>query len=203
MKLGDAMSGYRKALNEYNAAGNSILKRKNDLQKSIETMPDQAESIKKQMVTLEISYNAVKEKQDQYQKYMNQLTDMWNMYVEEKSSEENAEAVKDSFDDYGKILEVARRISRGDTVPPEDEKKLMEYSSDLYQAAVSAGMQARMQNRKHKDYDSLWSDEDKKPEQEDPMEYADNQTISTSSAPAIADVSATLDSAVSGENQGE
>lgn len=203
MKLGDVRSRYSSVLNQYSAASDKILKQKSNLQKSMKDMPDQAESIKQQMDTLEISYDALKKKQNQYQKFMNQLNDMWNMYVQEKSDQENAEATKDGFDEYGKILEVARRISRGDTVPPEDEKKLMQYSSDLYQAAVSAGIQARMQHRKHKDYESLWEDEDKKPEPEDPKEYADNQTISTASAPEIVDVSVTLDSAASGQEQGE
>ena len=42
--------------------------------------------------------------------------------------------------EYGKILEVARRIATGGKVPYKDEKKLMEYSDKLYQAAKSAAM---------------------------------------------------------------
>ena len=40
--------------------------------------------------------------------------------------------------EYGKILEVARRIATGGKVPYKDEKKLMEYSDKLYQAAKSS-----------------------------------------------------------------
>ena len=36
-------------------------------------------------------------------------------------------------------MEVARRIMKGGIVPPTDEKKLMEYSMELYQAAKNIG----------------------------------------------------------------
>ena len=63
-------------------------------------------------------------------------------------------------DDYSKVLKIARRIARGDKVPAYDEKKLMEYSMDLYQMAKSSAMLHA--NKKHKKYKSLYKDEDKK-----------------------------------------
>lgn len=60
--------------------------------------------------------------------------------------------------DMAKIMEIFRRISRGDKVPPSDEKKLMEHSSELYQAAKSAAMLA--QNEKRKEHKALFEEED-------------------------------------------
>ena len=69
----------------------------------------------------------------------------------QKQAEENRKAEEKSGDalvDLGKIMEIARRIARGDSVPPRDEKKLMEYSDELYQMAKSAAMLSR--RKKHK-----------------------------------------------------
>jgi len=81
----------------------------------------------------------------------------------QRQAEESREASKENGDkiaEYGKILEIARRIARGDKVPPRDEKKLMEYSAELYQMAKSAAMLNAM--KKHKKYKSLFEDEDGK-----------------------------------------
>ena len=79
----------------------------------------------------------------------------------EKQFRESQEAEKENGEklgEYGKILEIARRIARGDKVPPRDEKKLMEYSAELYQMAKSAAMLNAM--KKHKKHKSLFEDEE-------------------------------------------
>ena len=42
-------------------------------------------------------------------------------------AKQQGEAMEESVEDLGKIMEVARRLMDGDIVPPTDEKKLMEY----------------------------------------------------------------------------
>ncbi len=77
-------------------------------------------------------------------------------------AKEASDDAADAFLEQGKIMEIARRISRGDKVPPKDEKKLMEYSSELYQMAKMAAMLSRARRRKkHK---SLFEDEEEKNE---------------------------------------
>ncbi len=79
----------------------------------------------------------------------------------QKQAEENRKAEEKSGDapvDLGKIMEIARRIARGDSVPPRDEKKLMEYSVELYQMAKSAAMLSR--RKKHKKHKSLFDEEE-------------------------------------------
>lgn len=68
----------------------------------------------------------------------------------------------DVIDDTPKVMKIARRIARGDKVPGYDERKLMEYSRELYQMAKASAMLKR--TRKPKKYKSLYKDEDKKAE---------------------------------------
>ena len=71
-------------------------------------------------------------------------------------------------------MEVARRIMRGAVVPAADEKKLMEYSEEMYQTAKSVGAMVRRQKKEK--YDSLWGDEEKKV-YDDPREAAENGEV--------------------------
>ena len=100
------------------------------------------------------------------------------------SAKQNAEAEGDYYKEMGKILAVAMRMFHGDIVPGSDEKKLMEFDSDLYQMAKNAQMMAKLKERKK--YDSLWDDEEKK-ELEDPIEAADAKETSLE-APEVVSV---------------
>lgn len=85
--------------------------------------------------------------------------DLREMYQEQlEAAKEAAKAAGEGMEDMGKIIEIARRISRGDKVPPSDEKKLMEFDSDLYQVAKAAA--ALHAKEKHKEHDALFEDED-------------------------------------------
>lgn len=75
-----------------------------------------------------------------------------------ESSKEAADAAGKAAAEQGKILEIARRISRGDKVPPKDEKKLMEYDFKLYQMAKMSAMMNEA--KKHKKHKSLFEDEE-------------------------------------------
>lgn len=77
------------------------------------------------------------------------------MYQEQA---ESAKQAGDGIEDMSKMMEIARRIARGDKVPGTDERKLMEYNADLYQAAKAAAILNA--DRKHKKYKSLFRDEE-------------------------------------------
>lgn len=84
---------------------------------------------------------------------------MLEMYQRQaEQMREAGEKAEDKAIDIGKAMEVARRIARGDKVPPRDEKKLMEYSADLYQMAKSAALLSA--GKKHKKHKSLYKDEE-------------------------------------------
>lgn len=103
-----------------------------------ETKADTEE--KNRGVTVEISEN---------------LKEMYQKQAE--AAKESAKAAGESMNELAKIIEISRRISNGDKVPPSDEKKLMEYDSGLYQAAKAAAMLHA--DEKHKEYGSLFEEE--------------------------------------------
>lgn len=93
-------------------------------------------------VSLEISDKSM-------QKYIDLLNFQQNM----ESVKQQEKAAKDSANELGKILTIFRRILNGDRVPQKDEKKLIDYSPEMYQAAKAVA--AMSDNKKPKDYKSV------------------------------------------------
>lgn len=82
----------------------------------------------------------------------------WETLMQDlKDAKEQGDAMAESMQDMFKCLETARRIAEGSKVPAEDEKKLMEYSHELYMAAKN--MAFLRSREKRKEYDSLWDEE--------------------------------------------
>ena len=102
---------------------------------------------------------------------MDKLMQQWNAISNMEAAKQQGEAMEESMVDLGKIMEVARRIMKGGIVPPTDEKKLMEYSMELYQAAKNIGALVK---KEKEEYDSLWEEKEKKEEAVNPTEAADN-----------------------------
>lgn len=83
-----------------------------------------------------------------------------DLYEKLKDARDKMDDKEDKSEQLAKILEIARRISKGERVPVSDEKKLMEYSFELYQAAkLAALLHANKDKKKH---DALFDDENKK-----------------------------------------
>jgi len=94
---------------------------------------------------------------------------VWNAEV----SRQQSDVMQEKSDDMAKIMEVARRIGKGAKVPASDEKKLMDYSMEVYLAAKNLAM--LNERKKREKYKSLWEDEDERRRQEyDPQEKAEN-----------------------------
>ena len=123
---------------------------------------------------------------------MSQLLEQWSAKANMISAQQQADAMAEYAVDMGKLMEVARRLMKGDVVPASDEKKLMEYSMDMYQAAKNMGM--LMRNEKREEHDSLWGDEEEK-EYADPIEEANN-TEAFGPGPEVVDVADTMAAAV-------
>ena len=87
------------------------------------------------------------------------------------ASKQQADAMKEYGEEMAKCLEIARRISRGDKVPAQDEKKLMDFNMDIYKMAKE--MAAVNMDKEHEEWDSLWGEEEEK-EYEDPREASEN-----------------------------
>lgn len=171
MTLGELRTTYSGVHKEYNSTAYNLSVKLNETKERIANTPNGQELFGEQAATLELQYNAVKEQQKVYDDFIQQFMKQWDAKMESVAEKENAEATADYYEDIGKIMTVAQRMCHGDKVPATDEKKLMEYDSDLYQMAKNAQMMARL--KKRKEYDSLWTDEEKK-EYEDPIEAADS-----------------------------
>ncbi|MCI9338552.1 MAG: hypothetical protein HFH93_13630 [Lachnospiraceae bacterium] len=194
MKIGEAQAIYRDQVRAYQKEKSSISKQLQDLRKRMEHLPEGKERFEAEAATLELTLEALDEKQDEYQEYLDQLTETycayWNAAVDEQQKDASAEYAAD----MAKIMEVARRIMRGAIVPAADEKKLMEYSEEMYQTAKSVGAMVRRQKKEK--YDSLWGDEEKK-EYDDPREAAENAHV-PSEGPAVVSVEQTVASVGAG-----
>lgn len=194
MTVGEARKTYSVQLRNYNVQKYKLAKQKNELADKIKSTENGAVIYAGEAATLELTYNAVAQKQEEYQNYMDQLMEQWNMKHDAVATKENVEAEKEGFEDLRKIMEVVRRMTKGDNVPQSDEKKVMEYDKDMYQMAKSAQMVARMRRKDREDHDSLWEDEEER-QREDPTESADGQEAFMD-GPEIVSVEDTMVSAV-------
>lgn len=195
MKIGEAQQIYREQVKAYQAQKAVLSKQLQNVQSRVEHMPGGQEQYGEEAAVLELSIEALNEKQTAYQDYLNKLAEQycacWNATV----ADQQADAAKEYAIDMGKIMEVARRIMKGGIVPASDEKKLMEFDYELYIAAKNIGAMAR--HEKKEKYKSLWKDEEEK-EYDDPQEVAENAEAATQ-GPEIVDVADTMASVVSEE----
>lgn len=189
MKIGEAKVIYRNQISAYQEQKNILVKQKQALEEKMKYSPEAKELFAEEAATLELTINALNEKQSEYQDYLSKLNQQWMGQVNALTAKQQGEAMEEYNQDLMKIMEVARRLMKGAVVPPTDEKKLMEYSMELYQAAKNIGALAKQKEKE--EYDSLWKDEEEKSAPEDPMEVADNKEA-FSSGPAIVDVADTM-----------
>lgn len=188
MKIGEAKIVYREQIKAYNEQKSILAQKKEKLEKQMKTSPDAKDLFAKEAATLELTLEALDKKQSEYQSYMDLLNQQWTAEIDLLSAKQQGEAMEKYTKDTMKVMEVARRLMKGAIVPATDEKKLMEYSMELYQAAKNIG--ALAQQKKREEYDSLWKDEEET-EYEDPIEAA-NEKEAFSSGPAIVEAADTM-----------
>ncbi|MBR5800153.1 MAG: hypothetical protein IKY23_08835 [Lachnospiraceae bacterium] len=186
MKIEEARRTYNLQIKSYHEKQLALAKQKKELEHKINTTPDGSNLFAKEAATLELTSQAVNTKLDEYKGYMEKLLEQWSATANMVSAEQQGDAMKEYAEDMGKIMEVARRIMKGGIVPAADEKKLMEFSMEMYQAAKNIGVMAK----EKEEYDTLWQEEEEKVS-EDPMEVADNAEA-FAEGPDIVDVADTV-----------
>lgn len=195
MKIDEARKLYSSQIKSYHEQQMVLAKQKKELEHKINMTPNGKSVYANEAAVLELSIKAVDEKQTEYKDYMEKLLEQWSATANMVSAEQQGDAMEEYAEDLGKIMEVARRIMKGDIVPASDEKKLMEHSMEMYQAAKNIG--AMVKQKEREEHDSLWKDEEKK-EYEDPMEVANN-TEAFAEGPEVVEVADTMASAVEAE----
>ena len=190
MKIGEAKQLYREQVKSYQTQKSAMAKQLEQVRSRMERYPEGQEKYGSEAATLELTLNKLDEKQQEYQDYLSQLAERYCAYWNAAAAEQQKDAAQKYASDLGKVMEVARRIMKGAIVPASDEKKLMEYSFEMYQTAKNIG--SMVQREKREKYKSLWKDEEEK-QYDDPQEVAENAEA-PSTGPEIVDVSETMTS---------
>ena len=175
MRIGEAQQIYREQVKAYQEQKSALSKQLKTVQSRMESTQNEEDKalFGKDAAVLELSIKELDDKQKEYQDYLDDLADQYCAYWNATVAEQQADAAKEYGEEMGKIMEVARRIMKGATVPQSDEKKLMDFSYELYQAAKTVGEMVKRQKEKDEEYDTLWGDKEKK-EYDDPQEVAEN-----------------------------
>ncbi len=176
MKLIEAQRAYRAQRQEIIDQRRELQKRQKALERRMNATEGGRELFAEEAAVLELSINANKEKFEENLEVLDRLAEqecaVWNAEV----CRQQTDAMSDYAVDMAKIMEVARRISNGGKVPASDERKLMEYSMELYMSAKNMAMLSEMRKKREK-YDSLWDDEDEEQAEYDPQGKAENSEV--------------------------
>ena len=114
------------------------------------------------------------------------ITARETMIRDTENAKQQSEAQAKAAEEMLKMMEVFRRIASGGKVPPEDERKLMEYDAKLYMAAKAAALLAK----EEKEYDSLWQEEEEEGEKKSADEIAADADVQVARPEAPAPVEA-------------
>ena len=161
MKIGEARQTYNFQIKSYYAKQRELASQKQVLDEKIKSTENGAAIYKNEAAILELQYNAVNDKRQEYQDYMDKLLEQQTSIMDMLASEQQADAMADSAREQAKVMEVARRIMHGDKVPAKDEKKLMEFDYKLYAMAKNTAAMLKLQ-KDRKEHKSLWEDEEKR-----------------------------------------
>ena len=183
MKIAEARRAYATQLSVQRGQRSQLLKQKEKLEQEKANRLSVSSETSGNGVSLELSdeylqrFTELQERidtlTDQIKKNEKSLDDVIEMEVGIANSEvakQQGDAMEEAAEDMAKCLEIARRISRGDKVPAQDEKKLMDFNMEIYQ--IAKNMAVMNMNKRHKEWESLWEDEEEKQEYADPMETA-------------------------------
>ena len=170
MKISEAQAKYRGYRQDLIDQRKKLISQRDEAQKKYEATG--ATEFSQEAATLQLSIDAANEAFEKNQKVLDSLAEQHAAVWNGEAAKQQAEAGADMAAELSKIMTVARRIMKGDIVPYTDEKKLMEYNSDLYQMAKNAQMLHMMEE--HKKHKSLWADEEEDSVRYDPEEKADN-----------------------------
>lgn len=182
MKISEATSMYRAQLAQQRGQRKQLLEQKKKLEKeagidqkneagvTLELSEEYQKRMQELQGKIEVLYDEIK----QNEKGLDKITETEVGIFNAENSKQQADAMKKYAEDMAKCLEIARRISNGDKVPATDEKKLMDFNMEIYMAAKN--MAVMNMDKKHKEYDSLWGEEEEK-EYADPQEVASNSEI--------------------------
>ena len=135
-----------------------------------------SEEYRKRAQELQEKIDQVKEQIEEHVKLRDEVIGMEVGIANAEVAKQQGEAMQEYGEEVAKCLEIARRIANGDKVPASDEKKLMDFNMEVYIAAKN--MAVMNADKEHKEYDSMWGEEEEKGENPNPHEMAGDTQIS-------------------------
>ena len=135
MKIGEAQKAYRQQLSLLRGQKKDYVNQQEENRKKMEKAQEKSEQLGVKFELSEEYLAREKELQGQIdalsgqikknEKVLEDLVDQEMGIFNSVASKQQADAMKEYGEEMAKCLEIARRISRGDKVPAQDEKKLM------------------------------------------------------------------------------
>lgn len=162
MKIGEAQKVYSAQLNRLWNRKTELLKQQKENEKNQNHEANEG-------VILELSN--VEKQYEKARKFMDDFMTYKMALHNSEVTKQQGEAIEDAGQEMAKCLEIARRISKGEKVPPQDEKKLLEFDFKLYMSAKNMAIM----NKSDKEHDSLWKDEEEKVAEPPISETVDNR----------------------------
>ncbi len=186
MKIGEAWEKYSTQLD-------NLWTKKRELQKEQQESVDAGSEVDESVI---VELSDVEEKYEKTRKFMSDLLELKTGLHNVEVAKQQGKAWASAADDVMKCMEIARRIARGDKVPSKDEFKLIEYSLEMYEVAKNIALMKEQE--KHKEYDSLWDDEQEEQKSGDdssiddaidnrPLHLKTPQIQETAEAPQVAE----------------
>lgn len=176
MKIREAMQAYNAQLDVLREQRVALSKILDKQEAGLEPDVDRVE-LTKELKQLDAQYEAVFEGREA-------IHEMSANIFNAEAAKQQAEAAAKYGEEISKIMEVYRRIASGAKVPAEDEKKLMDYSYEMYSAAKQAALMAKQNDE---EYDSMWEDEEEdNGEKTSPAEVANETEIAVSAPEVVA-----------------
>lgn len=171
MKIGEASRIYSAQMSKLRDKRSQLLEQKKALENGeIEMTDEEVSALGKAIDRVDIQYEKASE-------FMQGFNTQKTLLQDAEASKRQGDAMAEKAENDAKCLEIARRIARGDKVPPKDEQKLLEFNADMYQMAKN--MASMVNNEKRKEHDSLWDDEDENGQPEKSVdEVVDNMECS-------------------------
>ncbi|MFT3984140.1 MAG: hypothetical protein QM697_09535 [Lachnospiraceae bacterium] len=125
---------------------------------------DSAGTEKNQNPGVSVEWTDEKQKQlEEAEVFLESLAEYKNGLYNAAVARQQGEAMAKGAGEIAKCLEIARRIAAGGRVPSGDERKLMEYSFEIYLAAKNAA--SLNSHKSNKKYRSLWEEKENNTEE--------------------------------------
>ena len=154
MRLGEAIPKYQAYRNQLQEQKKNIYQNMKDAQEKADRSGEEEWS--KKAAELELSYKAAEEEFNKYESVLDRLKEQWVNIANAENDRALADPETGMAATVGKIMTTVARMCAGDKVPILDEKKLMEYDSNMYAKAKEAQAAMATIKEKQKEYDSLW-----------------------------------------------